>query len=198
MFKKRRRIAHGSAIVELAPALYVVFLMITFPMIAFGWVGVRYVILANAANLAAQQASKARCFATTIPAGTGSPVHYSAVKTAQTVATMAVSNMGGGTVALNPINSSATSGVLVYIKIRPISAATTAPTQPAANTPLSASLLNPTLYTYTCEVICNGTISPMFPYWSGLTGIKIPLLNQAISVSTRADYVFENNLNLSI
>ncbi len=177
---------------EFAPAIYFVFVMITFPLIAFGWVGVRYSILANAANLAAQQASKARCFNTDIPAGSGSPAHLSAVHTAQNIAAQTVNGMGAGSVQL------AANGVSTYIKIRPISGSTTAPAQPAVNTPLSANLLNPTLYTYTCEVIVTGTIAPLFPRWQGLAGVQIPLLNQSLTSTARADYAFENNLNLSI
>lgn len=181
----------GNTIAEFGPALYLIVCVITIPLLAFGSAAMRYVALANAANLAAQQASKARCFNTDIPAAAGSPAHLSAVHTAQNIATQACTQMWGGLVTLTQTQ--------VFIKILPISSTTPTPTQPAANTPLSASLLNPTLYTYTCEVILTGSISPVLPLnWSGAFGVKAPLLNEPLVTTARADYMFENNLNLSI
>jgi hypothetical protein len=189
--RKYKRDYKANTIAEFGPALYLIFVVITFPMIAFGVAGVRYALLWNAANLACQQASKARTFVTDIPATSGSPVHLSSVHTAQNVAQLACSQMGGGYVTLTSTN--------VYIKIQPTSSSTATPTQPAANTPLSASLLNPTLYTYTCEVVLTGSISPVLPVgWHGLLGVSIPLLNAPIATTAKADYMFENNLNLSI
>ena len=191
MQRKYKRASGGNTIVEFGPALFIVFVIITFPLIALGSTGVRYGLLANAANMACQQASKARTFNTDIPAATGSPAHLSAVHTAQNVAAYACSNIGGGSITLVSTN--------VYIKIQPLSSLTATPTQPAANTPLSAALLNPTLYSYTCEVILVGSIAPMMPVgWKGLLGLQVPLLNEPLQTSTRADYMFENNLNLSI
>jgi hypothetical protein len=191
MIRKIHRASLGNTIAEFGPALYLIFVVITFPLLAFGLAGVRYALLANAANLAAQQASKARTFNTDIPAASGSPAHLSAVHTAQNVASLACSQVGGGFVTLTQTQ--------VFIKILPVSTTTPLPTQPAANTPLSANLLNPTLYTYTCEVILTGTISPVLPSnWGGALGVKVPLLNEPLVTTTRADYMFENNLNLSI
>jgi hypothetical protein len=191
MIMKKNRTRTGNTIAEFGPALYVIFCVITFPLLAFGSAGVRYALLANAANLAAQQASKARTFNTDIPAAAGSPAHLSAVHTAQNVASLACSQIGGGAITLTQTQ--------VFIKILPVSSATSTPPQPAANTPLSASLLNPALYTYTCEVILTGSIAPVLPLnWGGAIGVKVPLLNEPLTTTTRADYMFENNLNLSI
>jgi hypothetical protein len=191
MVRKKHRAALGNTIAEFAPALYFVFCVITFPLLAFGSAGVRYALLANAANLSAQQASKARTFNTDIPAAAGSPLHLSAVHTAQNVASQACTQIGGGAITLTQTQ--------VFIKILPISSTTSTPAQPAANTPLSAGLLNPTLYTYTCEVILTGSIAPVLPVnWGGALGVRVPLLNEPMTTTARADYMFENNLNLSI
>jgi hypothetical protein len=191
MNRKYYRASGGNTIVEFGPALYIVLVIITFPMIALGSAGVRYGLLANAANMACQQASKARTFKTDIPAGAGSPAHLSALHTAQQVAAYACSNIGGGTVNLTSTS--------VYVKIQPLSALTATPAQPAANTPLTANLLNPTLYSYTCEVVLVGSIAPVLPVgWKAFSGFSVPLLNAPLQTSARADYMFENNLNLSI
>src|SRR5262249_24944552 len=143
------RRAHGTTIAELAPALLLAFVVMIFPMIALGTVAMRYSLLANAANMAAQQACKQRTFLADTNTNTANgPLQLSAVHTAQNVAALACKGIGGSVNNSPGITLTTTN---VYITINPIGTQTT-PTQPAANTALS-SPANSTNYSYNCEVI---------------------------------------------
>ena len=176
-----------GSIAEFGPALFAMFCVVIFPMIAFGSIGMRYMVLNNAANLAAQSASRQKTFLVDTNANANNGViQLSAVHTAQNVATFICSNMGGtvkGTsgVVLNSTN--------VYIKIAPIGTQS-AITQPAANTPLP-SAGNTSNYTYTCEVVLNGTLQPLLGGLN-LFGKSIPLLNAPLTTKSKADYYFES------
>jgi hypothetical protein len=193
MIQRTNRSSHGTTIAELGPALILGFVVVVFPMMALGTVAMRYGLLTNAANMAAQAACKQRTFlADTNTNLANGPLQLSAVHTAQNVAALACKGIGGGVNKSPGITLTATN---VYIKINPMGTQTTA-TQPAANTPLS-SPANGAAYSYNCEVVLTGTIQPLLSGWKGMMG-SIPLLNAPYVTNAKADYVFEstNNLNM--
>jgi len=70
----------GNQLVEFGPTLWIVFILLLFPLIALGTVGLRYALLAYAARLAASAGAESSTFRTDI----NPPSQLSAVTTRPT------------------------------------------------------------------------------------------------------------------
>ena len=140
-----RHLAHrsssGNTMAEFAPTLLLLFCIFTFPLIAFGTLGVRYCFLLNAARLAAQAGSQCKSFYTNYSA-----TDMSAVNLATQVATQSVKGFNGITLTT----------ITTQIAICPLGGSTvtrqTTPLAKAADTNTNS---------YNIEVLINGTIKPV-------------------------------------
>ena len=178
-FSSAKRDRRGHNIAELGPTLMIAFAMLIFPLLALGFLGTRYLLLINAANVAAEQASKSATFKT------DTSTSYSAVTTANNVSQQQISGIGGGAVQWVATQT--------YIYVCPLG--TTTVTTPGANTPLTAAA-NSSANTYNCVVKVNAVLQPLFPGWKGMIG-SIPGLNTSISTWAQASRFFENTSNLN-
>jgi len=181
-FRIRGRRQTAYTLAEFGPTLLIAFCIIILPVLAFGMVGARYMFLLNAAREAAQSAARAKTFLTDI-----SPTDRSAVHIAQAAAQVAINAIGGGMVSLTSTTT--------YIKICPNGGGPAAVTTPGANTALSAPA-DPNNNTYSCEVICSGTIQPLFPGAPSMAG-SLQGFNAPIVTTVRSDCFFENVSNLN-
>jgi hypothetical protein len=156
-------------------------------MMALGMIGLRYVLLLNATEMAAEAAAKSQNFKTdTSQVVNGVTQHsYSAVTQANTVAQLGCKNIGNGSVNWISTNT--------YIYVCPMGGTTL--TTPGANTPLSAAA-NPTANTYNCVVVVNATLQPMFPGAKGLLG-NIVGFNAPINCTCQSSRYFESTTNLN-
>jgi hypothetical protein len=192
--KARARHWKGNSLAEFGPTVMLALGVVVFPMWAFGTIGMRFSLLLDAARLAAQSASRAQSFLSDVDASASPPV-LSAVHIAQNVSSAVCAEIGGTVNNTKGIVLNCTS---VYIKVCPIGGQTSSYSpQPAANTALAAAA-QPSSYTYSCEVILNGTVQPLFPDSRTLFGINIPGFNGPITTNVRSDYLFENTNNLNL
>jgi len=167
-------------IVEFGPTMWIVFSMITFPLLAFGTIGLRYAFVNNAVQYAAEAAAQSNTFLVNSDA-----THLSAVNAANTVITNSAAGWTGVTV-----NSITTS-----IVIGPYSGGTvTSQTAPLSNAQMAT--LNSNLYT--CEVRINTSIQPLFPQHN-LNGTlaSVPGLNAPITTTVSSQRVFETPSGLN-
>lgn len=166
---------------EFGPTLMLGFVIITFPLLAFGTLGNRYVLLLNAARLAAQAASRCQTFKVNL----ASPTTNGAVTTAQNVSQNCLSKVGGGAITWISTDT--------YIYVCPLGSSKF--TTPGANTPLPtpADSVN---NTYTCVVKIHATLAPVFPGFKAMIG-SIPGLNSAFDTYATGENFFENTGNLN-
>jgi hypothetical protein len=175
------RKTNGYALAEFAPTLMIGFVLIVFPMLAFGTLGTRYVMLTNAARLAAQSASRCQTFLL----NTSPPSALGSVTTALNVSKYSISGIGDGTVSWISTDT--------YIYVCPLGSSTY--TTPGANTPLSAPA-DPVNNTYNCVVKVHATMSPIFPGFNAMLG-AIPGLNAPFTTYATGENFFENTGNLN-
>src|ERR1700676_5364325 len=98
-----RRNSGVTNIAELGPALWIVFIMITFPLLAFGTLGLRYAFLVNGVRYAAIAASQSKTFKNNFVDSNGI-TRVSAVNTAQTVVNQMAADWNGITVSSTTTN----------------------------------------------------------------------------------------------
>lgn len=181
-FRIRGRRQTAYTLAEFGPTLLIAFCIIILPVLAFGMIGARYMFLLNAAREAAQTAARSKTFLVDT-----SPTDRSAVHTANASAQVAINAVGGGMVSLTATNT--------YIKICPNGGGPSAVTTPGANIALSTPA-DPNNNTYSCEVICTGTIQPLFPGAGSMVG-SLPGFNAPMNTTVRSDCFFENVTNLN-
>lgn len=145
-------------------------------MITYSTVGVRYVLLMNAAKLAAAQAAQCRSFQTDISASEKSAVH-----TANTIATTAVGYFKG--VHLQQITTSI------------ITCSYSGSTVTSRTTPLT-SPPDASFNAYDVEVLLQAQIDPIITN-SSLCASGIPGLTKPMTVIAKSDVVFENPQGLT-
>jgi hypothetical protein len=171
----------GYTIAEFGPTLLIGFVIVVFPLLAFGTLGNRYVLLINAARLAAQSASRCQTFKVNL----ASPTTNGSITTALNVSKNTLSNVGGGAITWISTDT--------YIYVCPLGSTTS--TTPGANTPLPAPA-DAVNNTYTCVVKIHASIAPVFPGFSAMIG-PIPGLNSAFDTYATGENFFENTGNLN-
>jgi Flp pilus assembly protein TadG len=181
------RSRRGTTIAEFGPTLMLAFAVMVFPMMALGMIGLRYVLLLNATEMAAEAASKSQNFKTdTSQVVNGvTQFSYSAVTQADTVSQLGCKGIGNGSVQWISTNT--------YIYSCPLGGTTLS--TPGANTSLTAAA-NPTANTYNCVVVVTATLQPVFPGAKGILG-NIVGFNTAIPVTCSASRYFESTTNLN-
>lgn len=178
--RQRKQCAHTLA--EFGPTLMVAFCLLVLPLLAFGMIGLRYVLVLNAARLTVQQAARCKTFLLDTSA-----TDRSAVNLANSVAQNSINGIGNGLVTLTKTD--------VYIKVCPLGAGPAAVTTPGLNKPLPATA-DTSANTYNCECILNTIVQPLFPGGGSLIG-AVPGLNKPINANVRMDCYFENATNLN-
>lgn len=158
---------------EMGPTLMLVFVIFAFPIAAFASIGFRYVMLMNAARMAAVAGAKCSSWSVDIDP-TGSPPNYSAVTTATKVANQALQKLGAGITLTG-------SGVKCQIWQCPPAGSPSIVQGPVATQ---------SGYIYNLEVILPAEIAPLVQAQS--TFIHIPGVTNPIHTQARADVVFEN------
>lgn len=183
--RHRLRSCSGSETAEIGPTLWIVFMVLFFPMVSLATVGIRYMFMLNATRMAAIAAAESYTFQTNL-----SGTQLSAVNTARTQAQTAVSAFHGISLVGGPTATAA--NVPVSIVISSLSSNTVT----RQTTPLSAPA-NVSNNLYSIEVQLIGQIQPLAPskYLAGMP--NIPLLNAPVPVVTRYDVVAENPQGLN-
>jgi Flp pilus assembly protein TadG len=181
------RSRRGTTIAEFGPTLMLAFAVLVFPMMAIGMLGLRYVLLLNATEMAAEAASKSQNFKTdTSQVVNGvTQYSYSAVTQANTVSQLGCKNIGNGSVQWVSTNT--------FIYSCPLGGTTLS--TPGANLPLTAAA-NPTANTYNCVVVVVAKLQPVFPGAAGLLG-SIQGFNAPITVTCQSSKYFESTTNLN-
>ncbi len=174
---EQRRSAKGSQIAEFGPTLWILFLLLLFPMITFGTLGLRYVFLVNAARLAASAGAKCSTF----QVDANPPKDCSAVNIANQIANQTAN-------AFSHINITKVS---CFIVSSPFAGGAIS----RQSTPLAKSA-DPNTNSYNFEVVIDGQLSPLVSNPSNWF-VQIPGLGSPITTSARASVVFENTQGLT-
>lgn len=168
--KKQQRSQSGvTNITEFGPTLWIVFIVITFPLLAFGTIGFRYAFLNNAVQYAAEAGSQSMTFQTNSDAQ-----HLSAMNAANNVMTKAAASWKG--ITLN--------NVVTRIVITPYSGGGSTSTTAKLT---QAQMQQQSNNIYSCEVAVDANLQPLFPqtYWKNqlmnLPGLNAPIRTQMIS-----------------
>jgi hypothetical protein len=182
--KKTGRSWRGSQMAELGPTLFIVFIVIGFPMIAFSAIGIRYGFLAYAARLAAAQGALSKTFS----ANTSSSDLSAKNMAANILNNFTLLSLSGTT---PPTNGS---GANYYIVVTPLAGGSVT----RYSSPLS-SPANSSTNSYNFEVVVYSLIPPLFPSgsWFGTSSNGIPGLTAPIPTQARADVFFENTQGLN-
>ncbi len=165
-----RRSSSGNTMAEFAPTLLLLFCIFTFPLIAFGTLGVRYCFLLNAARLAAQSASQCKSFYTNY-----STTDPSAVNIATAVATQSVKGFNGITLT----------SITTQIAICPLSGGAVTRQTTALAKPADTNLNS-----YNIEVLINGSINPLITLPKSILG-TVPGLTGPVVTSARSSVYAE-------
>ena len=173
----RIRSNYGTTIAEFAPTMWLLLMLFTFPLIAFGTLGVRYAFFLNAARLAATSASQCKSFLTNFSA-----TQISAVNIANTVATQSVKGFSGITMT----------GITTQIAICPLAGTTVTRQTTALSKPADTTVNN-----YNIEVLITGQINPLIQLPSKSILGTIPGLTAPIMTSARSSVYAENPQGLN-
>jgi len=166
----------GHLLIEVAPALWIILLLFTFPLTIFGTLGMRYAFLNNAAHLAASLGAQCKTFQANV-----SSTDLSAVNMANQAAEQAVAAFSG--ISLDQVST--------CIVVCPIGGSTVT----RQSTPLT-SPANTSLNTYNFEVVLQAQIQPLMNGSSSFFG-SIPGLTGPLTTSAKADIFFENTQGLN-
>ncbi len=166
----------GHSIAEFGPTLWFALIIVFFPMITYSTIGVRYILLMNAAKIAASQAAQCRSFQTD-----SSSTEKSAVNTANSLAASSINFFTG--IHLQQVTTS--------IVICPYSSSTVT----KRTTPLT-SPANASFNAYDVEVLLLAQIDPLITNRS-LASAGIPGLTKPMTVVAKSDVVFENPQGLT-
>ncbi len=169
------RISRGNSLIEIGPFLFILFLLIFFPLVTLATTGMRYLFCVNAVHRAALAASLAQTFQTN-----RSSTNLSAVNLAQQVAAQNISAFTG--ITLMQTNT--------FIIITPDNGSA----QTKQSVPLTTPA-NTTNNVYNVEVQLVASINP----WIAGTFLhaQIPGLNAPFTITTVANVVFENTQGLT-
>jgi hypothetical protein len=171
-----RRNSGVTSIVEFGPTLWLVLIMFTFPLLAFGTIGIRYCFVNNATQYAAEAGACSSSFSANI---TQSGVTYlSSINAAQKVITTAQQSWTGITPGT----------IVTSIVITPFAGGTiTSQTTPLTSAQMAVQAKN----LYTCQVSVPVTIQPLFPqqYFQG--ALACPGLTVPLSTTCTSSRIFE-------
>lgn len=184
---RKIRSRRGTTIAEFGPTLMLAFAVMVFPMMALGMIGLRYILLLNATEMAAEAASKSQNFKTDTSqvVNGATQISYSAVTQAKNVSQLGCNSIGNGSVNWISTNT--------YIYSCPMGGSTLI--TPGPNTPLAAAA-NPTANTYNCVVVVTAQLQPVFPGAKGILG-SIVGFNAPINCTCTSSRYFENTANLN-
>jgi hypothetical protein len=168
--------ASGTTLAQFPLTLWLVFVIMGFPMIIFGSIGLRYVFLINAARAAASAASQCNSFQTDI-----SPTDRSAVNIGNQFVAQITNAFTGITVQKTTVSI-----LICNLQNQNLSLQSVPLTQPA----------NPSANLYDVEVAVQGQIQPLFSMPINIFG-QIPGLSAPITTSTRSIAMFENTQGLT-
>jgi hypothetical protein len=146
--------------------MWLVFMIFTFPLTAFGTLGLRYCFVNNAVCYAAEAACQANTFSVNQDAQ-----HLSAVNCAQAVMLLAQTSWHGISLV------GGAGGVQTSIVIAPLISTNPVTTQTSVLT--TAQMLQQNLNVYMIQVSANVSISPLIPQ-NFMGGPQIPGLNAPI------------------
>ena len=176
MLIKLQKRSQGSAIVEIAPALWILFMVFTFPLALFGSWGIQHAIVLNAVHTAAALGSRCKSFETDV-----STSDLSASNTANQIIQQAMSTNPGISVQQ----------ITTYIVVFPLSGSSAS----RQTTPLSLPA-NTSVNAYNFEVSVQVQENPWFAYPSPFFG-SVPGLTAPIVTTIRSDSFFENTQGLT-
>jgi len=172
MAKKRS----GYLLTEVAPALWLAFIIFTVPMTTFGTLGMRYALLTSAVHSAACLGSRCQTFLVNT-----SPTSLSAVNMATQTAQNAAKTWSG--ITITQVNT--------YIAICPVSGGAVTRQSTALTSPANSST-----NAYNFEVVLQAQLQPLITdknYWL----VNIPGLTGPLTTSARSDFFFENTQGLT-
>ncbi len=180
---------------EFACTLYVLFMLIAFPIMNYATLGVRAFFLWFAANQAVMAASKAKTYYQTVyvPVNPPNTAFYGAFTTAQSRATAIKNAFSGITWTQTSSNPN------VEIILEPINTSGTLTSQTyslaSGTAPLGLGHApDPSQYVVSCRVVIQGKISPLIAVpWCNIPGLSGPI---ALTVASQAQY--ENVSGLQI
>jgi len=176
-WRRSARRSRGNQLVEFGPTVWIIFILLLFPLIALGTLGLRYAFLAYAARLAASAGAESSTFLS----DSNPPSNLSAVNNATKAANLAVSKFSGITLT----------SVTCYIVVTPLAGgpavSQTSPLKQAADVNNNA---------YNFAVALQAQLAPIVPgteQWS----VPIPGVNSPLSTSARAECFFESTQGLT-
>lgn len=169
------RTARGGLVLELGPTLWLLFLMLVFPLLDLGTVAMRYTFLLGASRDAAEVACTAKTFLADFDA-----THQSAVNSAAARANANISAFKG--VKLISVQTNIVTTNLTTKKVTTQSTPLTAPADPSTNM-------------YQIQVIVKAQAEPLIPYVDGLMP-KIPGLSTPATFTVVSDEYCENTSGL--
>ncbi|MBS1956493.1 MAG: hypothetical protein JST89_20060 [Cyanobacteria bacterium SZAS-4] len=179
--KRKRTSSHrpsrGNQIADLGPSLWIVFMILFFPLLTFGTLGLRYAFLSNAARLASS--AGAQC--STFFADANPPKDVSAVNLSRVIANRSVNKFSG--VSIGRVDC--------YIVTCPLAGGATT----RQDTPL-AKPADTNTNSYNFQVVVTGQLSPLIPsqikWFSQIPGLSAP-----INTSASSSVFFENTQGLT-
>lgn len=175
--RRNGRLNRGTQLAEIGPTLWIVFVILLFPLIAFGTIGIRYVFLVNAARLSVSAGAQCKSFL----ADVNPPTDISATNAANKIVTQATSAFSGVSVTKTTC----------YIVASPLAGGTVT----KQSTPL-ATAANTNLNAYDFEVVIQGNLQPVLP--GGVKWfVQVPGLSVPLATTARADAYFENTQGLT-
>jgi hypothetical protein len=172
-FRKKSR---GSAIVEIGPALWILFMVFTFPLTLLGSWGIRHAIVVNAVHTAAALGSRCKSFQTNT-----SSSDLSATNTVNQIIQQTATNSPGLTIQQ----------VTTYIVVRSLSGSSSS----QQTTPLSLPA-NTGANAYNLKVSVQMQEKPWFAYPILFFG-NIPGLTAPATITVQSESFFENTQGLT-
>lgn len=176
MSKKYQRKVQGSALVELAPALGMIFLLFAFPLMLFCSWSVQYGLLANAVHTAAAHGARCKSFYTDVDSGDPS---------ATTLAKSIINSAAKMTPSISITQIS------TYIVIYPLSG--------GSPTTQSTALTSPAITSsnaYNFKVSVTAQISPFVTCPTTFVG-NIPGITAPFTTTVNSSAFFESTQNLT-
>ncbi len=172
-----RRKRSGYFIAETGPALWIIFMVFSFPLFVLGTEGMRYALLLNAAHAAATAGAEAKSFLTNT-----SSTDLSATNMASQVVTTALTGVSGIT------------GVTTtsYIVVCPLGGSVSSRQTTALSSPANTST-----NAYNLEVDVAAQLSPLVTCPKNKFFGSIPGLTGPLSMTVKADSFFENAQGLN-
>ncbi|HEY9788549.1 MAG TPA: hypothetical protein V6D17_24380 [Candidatus Obscuribacterales bacterium] len=170
------RKGRGSAIAELGPAIFLIFVIVVFPLTTLGTLGLRYSFLIMTVRAAALDASRCKQFQEDV-----SPAQPSAVNTANKTANTFASKFSG--ISLNQVST--------YISICNL------PTKKITFSEAPLTAVDEVNNVYDIDVKITGEVMPLIQnsrgYWGNIPGLTAPF-----SVTATAAFAAENPSGLTM